>query len=234
MSEIDNTQTAAQDTALAVYQKITEHLQSVHSDEIRVTQNTFNFRTTKVKDEVTGEESPYKRPSVTLPLYAPSAKKVQMIAAEGGEEMNLILSCLDDAVYTRAYEILSQNPGMTIMDFPIEKLSWKEMSAYAAQQGVSRGLNREELKLMVEDFRLVMPSILPEKPVEYIEAIAGILRLAFKPLQASPDKLEKLRPYLNAYITQAPNAETYSGTLEWLKNKLDEMIASSNSVFAFD
>ena len=231
-SSAANAGQATSATADEVYNIQVMGLRKAYGEDINVVKRTFNFRTQK-KD--TGEKDEAgnpiiistKRAGVTVPLITPSQKRIIELLNATGPARDLIYTALENVAYDAGYELVANDPTITSVTFPLDQLDWDAIAARAAAAGTSRGLNMDDLKLFAEDYKACMEEI-SGRPQIAVKNAADAFLQRFSKHRTSQKILSTLNSHLNLYIEKAPNAELYADVVQWLKAKLEELLAASS------
>lgn len=225
------TNTGADVTAEQLYAVQVQGLRAAYGDEVVVKKVAYNFRVKKTDSGKKNEDGSaimdeYKRPSVVVPLIYPSQQKIATILAGSGPARDLIFQALENVAYDAGYELVAGDSTITSATFPIDQLDWDAIAARAAAAGTSRGLDMDALKAFAEDYKACMGEI-SGRPENAVKNAADAFMQRFAKHRTATSILKQLNAHLNTYIEKAPNAGMYADTVEWLKNKLTELLSAS-------
>src|SRR5438874_2036131 len=109
------------------------------NNQVDVLETNFHFR--KVKDEKTGLET--KRPTVVIPVPAPSVEGLIAIIEKGGKGLDLLLEAVRDKVVEQAREQVNDKEDITADTFDYKKLDWEAIANLPKAERRGGGISKE-------------------------------------------------------------------------------------------
>ena len=191
----------------------------------KVDVRSFKFHFKRVKDEATGLES--KRPTVELDLPIPSVEGIIEILEKGQENpkgLELLLEAVSDIITNRARELVNDKDDISQENFPLNELSWEKIANLPKAERRGGGISKETWEEFSKDYITVMPTV-TGKTAEQIGNAAKILLNKFNAVKTNKPVLKLLKEQLAMYLSNSPNAETYTECVEFLVNKAEALYA---------
>ena len=202
-------------------------IQANHNPLIDNKEITFNFR--KTKDEETGVES--KRAAVTLNLGIPSVEGIVQILEAGGKQLDLLRSAVETVITDYVKSVLGDDTSLTSDNFPIDSVTWEAIANQPDSERRGRGIPKEVWEDFIKSYMQIMPGLLG-KTEDVIKRQAVILAAKFQPLRNHEKKLELLPKFvemLALYVSNAPDAEQFTGPVEFLLKKAEDMMKQDSA-----
>lgn len=219
----DVTQTAGETAATAVTeeQKAAIHaaIRANFNNKVDVKEMKFHFK--KVKDEATGLE--VKRPTVELQLPVPSVEGIIEILEAGGKQLDLLLEAVTDVIATRARELVNDDDKLSQDTIDLSKLSWEAISNLPKAERRGGGISKEIWEEFGKDYIAVMPTV-TGKTAEQIGNASKILLNKFNAVKTNKPVLKLLKDQIAIYVSNSPNAETYTDCVQFLVDKAETLI----------
>lgn len=210
---------AAAAVAAAENEKLHTTIKANFDNKVDVQDTNFHFR--KVKDPETKLET--KRPTVTIPVPAPSVEGLIAIIEAGGKSLDLLLEAVRDKVLEQAREYINDNEGVSAANFPYEKLGWDFIANLPKAERRGGGIAKELWDDFAKDYVEIMPA-LTGKTKESVELAAKVFVSKFANAKTNKPVLKLLEQQLGIYINATTQGEQFAPVVEWLSNKLDTLI----------
>lgn len=219
-----------------------EEVSSTFGNDAHCFEETFNFRTSKnlpegadwpaqyekKEDPDTGEITDvlkgYKRDSFPVNLFRPKAAVLASYLQESCPEQETLLEIVEDYIFSHAQKIIGDNPLMGTADFPLDRIAFSVL-ARLPKEVKTRGLDKEELAAFIEDFTSVMQELLGQSQ-QWVVAATNVLEKRFAGIKQDRVAQQKMRNYLDIYVSKAERADVFSSVVMILAKKLDEMLAA--------
>lgn len=186
---------------------------------VDVTETNFHFR--KVKDEQTKIET--KRPTVTIPVPAPSVEGIVAILEAGGKGLELLQEAVRSIILEQAREIINDNEAISDTNFPYDRLAWDHIANLPKAERRGGGIAKELWEDFAKDYAEIMPA-LTGKTKESVELAAKVFVSKFANAKTNKPVLKLLQQQLTVYINGTAQGEQFAPVVEWLSNKLDTLI----------
>lgn len=215
---------AAEKAAEEARAKLHGTIKANFNNQVDVVETNFHFR--KVKDEATKIET--KRPTVTIPVPAPSVEGIVAILETGGKGLELLLEAVRDKIVEQARELINDNEALTADNFPYEKLSWENIANLPKAERRGGGISKETWEEFAEDYKAVMPGV-TGKTKESVELAAKVFVSKFANAKTNKPVLKKLEEQLGIYASATTRGEEMTTVIEWLSNKLDTLIKTDET-----
>ncbi len=187
----------------------------------------FSFKTQVLKDEQGNEISKSKRPTLEFTHFpVPSVEGLEIAAAAGGKQLQLILEAMETIVLNRAREIINENEAISPDNFPYNLVTWEAIANQPDSERRGRGIPKEQWEEFAKDYIAVMPGV-TGKTEKQIAAAAEILLDKFNKLRSNRDFKKILRLLLDQialYLSNSPNAETYMDCVSFLTDKGERLL----------
>lgn len=188
-------------------------------NKVDILDTNFHFR--KVKDADTKIET--KRPTVGIPVPAPSVEGIIAIIEAGGKGLELMLEAVRDKVLEQAREIINEDENISAANFPYAKLSWDFIANLPKAERRGGGIAAELWADFAKDYVEIMPG-LTGKTKESVELAAKVFTSKFANAKTNKPVLKLLQAQLGIYINNTTQGEQFAPCVEWLSNKLDTLI----------
>lgn len=179
------------------------------------------FRFRKVKDKATGLES--TRPTVELSLPLLSIEGIAAIFEEGGKSLDLLVEAVRDVQIARAKEIVGDKEDISQANFPFEQITWSAVANMPKAERRGNGIAKEVWEDFAEDYISVMPGF-TGKTTEQVTNASKILAARFNPVKTNKPVIKLLKDQIGIYVSQAPNAESFSEVVSFLIEKADTLL----------
>jgi hypothetical protein len=193
-------------------------------NKVDVLDTNFHFR--KVKDEASGVET--KRPTVTIPVPAPSVEGIIAIIEAGGKGLDLLLEAVRDKVVEQARDQVNEKEDITADNFDYTKLSWEAIANMPKAERRGGGIAKELWDDFAADYVSVMPGVTGKKK-EAVELAAKVFVSKFANAKTNKPVLKVLQEQLGLYINNTTRGEEMAPVVEWLSNKLDTLIKTDET-----
>jgi hypothetical protein len=187
----------------------------------------FSFKKVTTKDEVSGVETEYKRPTVELNLPLLSVEGAVAAFNAGEKQLDLILESLRDVQIARAREIINENESITAENFPYHDISWESIANLPPAQRRGGGISKETWEDFVKDYIAVMPAV-TGKSLDKIALAAKILTSKFQTIRTNKPVIGMIKGQLDLYTVNSPNAEQFAPCIEFLQQKADALLKLSD------
>lgn len=191
---------------------------------VDVSETNFHFR--KVTDEATKIAT--KRPTVTVPVPAPSVEGIVAILETGGKGLDLLLEAVRDVIIEQAREFINGDEKLTADNFPYDKLSWEYIANLPKAARRGSGISKDTWDEFSEDYVSVMPAI-TGKTKESVELAAKVFTSKFQNAKTNKPVLKLLQDQLGIYANATTRGEEMAPVIEWLSNKLDTLIKTDET-----
>lgn len=206
--------------------EVSESKEALHSNikanfDNKVDVKEFKFHFKKQKDEATGLES--KRPTVELTLPVPSVEGIIAILEAGGKQLELLQEAVSEVIIGRARELVNEKEDISQENFPMAELSWEKIANLPKAERRGGGISKDTWDEFSKDYIAIMPAV-TGKTAEQIGNAAKILLSKFNSCKTNKPVLKLLKGQLGLYVTNSPNAETYSECVQFLVEKADTLI----------
>lgn len=198
-----------------------------HNPLVDVKDFTFSFR--KTKDAETGVET--KREAVNTRLSVPSVEGIVKILEEGGKGLELLQSAVESVISDYAKQLLADDSTITSENFPVDQVTWDVIANLPDTERRGRGIPKEVWEDFIKSYIDVMPGVIG-KPVEVVKKQASILAQKFQPLKNHEKKNELLPKFiemLSLYTNSAPDADQFTGPVEFLVQKAETFMNQNSS-----
>lgn len=202
-------------------------VQANHNPLVDVKENTFTFR--KTKDEETGVET--KRPNIVAKLPVPSVEGLVKIMEGGGKGLELLLSAAEGIIVDYAKQLINDDPSITTENFPADAISWDIIANLPDTERRGRGIPKEMWEDFFKSYIETMPAVIG-KSVDVVNKQAAIMAQKFQPLknhEKKQDILPKFIEMLSLYASNSPDAEQFSGPIEFLLKKAEQFMTAENN-----
>lgn len=210
---------AAEKEAAVAKEVLHGQIKANFNNQVDVLDTNFHFR--KVKDPETKLET--KRPTVTIPVPAPSVEGLVAIIEGGGKGLELLLEAARGTVLEQAREYINDNEGVTEANFPYDKLAWDFIANLPKAERRGGGIAKELWEDFAKDYAEVMPAA-TGKTKESVELAAKVFVSKFANAKTNKPVLKLLQEQLGIYINNTTQGEQFAPVVEWLSNKLDTLI----------
>lgn len=184
----------------------------------------FHFKTTE--DKETGLKS--KRPTFEVKLPIPSVEGAVKALEAGGKQLDLVMEAMASIVVNRAREIISENENITAENFPYDQLTWEAIANLPEAERRGRGIPKEIWESFAEDYVAIMPG-LTGKNTKQVQAAADILLDKFNKHKTNKKVIKLLQDQLAVYVSNSPNAETYTDCISFLNDKATRLMNQDES-----
>jgi len=174
----------------------------------------FNFK----KDEFGN-----KRASVELDLPILSVEGLISVIEAGGKGLELLLEAAADVVAAQARTLVNEKEDISQDNFPMEKITWDFIAHMPKAERRGGGISKEVWEAFAADYVAVMPAV-TGKTIEQITNAAKILANKFSAVKTQKPVLSLLKSQLGLYVSNSPNAETYSECAEFLLEKAEKLL----------
>lgn len=201
---------------------MTESIIAAHNPLIDITEFNFGFR--KTKDAETGVEN--KRPNVELKIGIPSIEGIVEIIQTGGKGLELLQSAVKSTLDDFIKSMLADDESLTSDNFPVTQVSWDAIANQPESERKGRGIAKEVWEDFFKSYLETMPG-LTGRSLEQVKRQASILAAKLNPLKNHDKKeeiLPKFKEQLSLYLNNAPDAEQFSGCVEFLLKKADSLL----------
>lgn len=209
----------AANAATAANEALHTTIKANFDNKVDVLDTNFHFR--KVKDEKTGLES--KRPTVTIPVPAPSVEGIIAIIEAGGKGLDLLLEAVRDKIVEQAREQVNEKEDITAENFDYTKLAWDFIANLPKAERRGGGIAKELWDDFAADYVAVMPGV-TGKNKESVELAAKVFTTKFANAKTNKPVLKLLQGQLTIYINNTTRGEELAPVVEWLNNKLETLI----------
>lgn len=221
MSQDQVTGTEAQNTEAVQEQPkrvitLPSHLKNVEVKEVK-----FNFK----KDKELGT----KRPSVELGIPVPTVDGVVDILTRGEEkEVALLMDAIHGVVVDQARQQVNDKEDITQENLDMDKLTWTAIANLPPAARRGGGIAKEQWEEFGKDYGAVMPAV-TGKTAEQIGNAVKILLAKFQPIKTNKPVLKFFKEQLALYIANTPNLEEYQENVDFLNNKVDELLQADEA-----
>lgn len=198
-----------------------------HNPLVDVKEVTFNFR--KTKDTETGVET--KRTAVTAKIPVPSIEGIVKMLEEGGKSLELLQTAVESTITDYVKQLLGDDEKITSENFPYDLVSWEIIATLPDTERRGRGIPKETWEDFIKSYIEIMPSLIG-KSVDVVKKQASILAQKFQPLKNHEKKNELLPKFiemLTLYVNNAPEAEQFTGPIEFLIQKAEQFMKAEQS-----
>lgn len=217
--------TAAEVAATAAAkEKLHSEIKANFNNLVDVSETSFHFR--KVKDEATKVET--KRPTVLIPVPAPSVEGIVSIIETGGKGLELLQEAVRAIILEQAREIINDSESINEANFPYAKLSWDFIANLPKAERRGGGIPTELWTDFAKDYVEIMPAI-TGKTKESVELAAKVFTTKFANAKTNKPVLKLLQQQLTVYMNATTQGEQFTPVLEWLSNKLDTLIKTDET-----
>lgn len=181
----------------------------------------FGFRT--IKDKDSGTES--KRPNVEIKIDIPSFDGIVKILQNGGKQLELLHSVIEQTFSDYIKELLSEDESITTENFPFDKVSWEAIANMPETERKGRGIPKELWEEFIKDYLEIMPAA-TGKPIENVKAQAALLAAKLTPIK-SAEKVRKeriitgIQNFLAIYMSASAKAEQFMDCITYLDKKCE-------------
>lgn len=186
----------------------------------------FKFHFKSVEDKETGLKS--KRPTMELKLPIPSVEGAVKALEAGGKQLDLVMEALQTIIVNRAREIISEDENITAESFPYDQLTWEVIANLPEAERRGRGIPKEIWEAFAEDYVSIMPG-LTGKSTKQVQAAADILLDKFNKHKTNKKVIKLLQDQLAVYVSNSPNAETYTDCISFLNDKATRLMNQDES-----
>jgi hypothetical protein len=194
------------------------------NNQVDVLETNFHFR--KVKDEASGVET--KRPTVTIPVPAPSVEGLIAIIEKGGKGLDLLLEAVRDKVVEQAREQVNDKEDINADNFDYAKLEWEFIANLPKAERRGGGISKELWDDFAADYISVMPGVTGKKK-ESVELAAKVFTSKFANAKTNKPVLKVLQEQLAIYINNTTRGEEVAPVVEWLSNKVDTLLKTDET-----
>lgn len=223
--ELTAEQKAAADKVTAeAKEKLHTEIKANFNNLVDVNETSFHFR--KVKDAETGIET--KRPTVTIPVPAPSVEGLIAIIEAGGKGLELLIEAARDKVLEQAREYINDTTDVTSDNFPYSNLAWDFIANLPKAERRGGGIAKELWEDFAADYVEIMPG-LTGKSKDKIEVAAKIFVSKFANAKTNKPVLKVLEGQLAIYLENTTKAEQFAPVIEWLSSKLETLIKTDET-----
>lgn len=184
----------------------------------------ISFRFKKTTDKETGIET--VRHPVDLAIPVPSIEGIIEILEKGEKGLELLMEAVEKVVTDRARDLLYDDHKLTAATFPVDQLSWEAIAALPKSQRRGGGIPKETWEEFAKDYIAVMPGV-TGKTVEQVTNAAKILQNKLQAVKTNEPVLNLLVEQLTIYAENSPNLEEYKECVEFLVNKADQFLNTS-------
>lgn len=201
---------------------MSESIQANYDPMVDTKEVTFTFR--KTKDSETGVVT--KRDNIVAKVHYPSIEGIIKMLNEGGKSLELLQSSVENTINEYIKQVLGDDPTITSDNFPTDKVTWDVIANLPDTERRGRGIPKETWEAFIEAYIEVMPGVIG-KPVDVVKKQAAILGQKFQPLKNHEKKNELLPKFLEMltlFTNTYPEADQYSGVIEFLIKKADEFM----------
>lgn len=199
-------------------------IKAAHDNTVDVKEVTYTFR--KTKDEATGVEK--KRSNIDLKLLVPSVEGIVAILETGGKQLELLQDVIAQAIFDQAREVLNSDESLTADNFPYDQVLWDAIANQPESERKGRGIPKETWEEFAKNYMEIMPAA-SGKTADQIKKQSALMVAKFAPLKHHEKReviLPGFRNMLAIYASTSPDAEQYSGCLEFLNKKIDSMLSA--------
>ena len=195
---------------------LTESIRVNYDFSVVVKPVEFKFK--KSVDKATGIET--IREAVQLAIPYPSVEGIVKILETGGKELELLLDAMETVVNAQARDILYDGTSLTAATFPVDKLCWKFIAEIPKATRRGGGIPKEVWEAFGQDYVEIMPQV-TGKSLEQIANAAKLLLGKLTGARTNEPVLQLLVSQLALYAEHSPNFEEYSECVDFLLNKAD-------------
>lgn len=181
---------------------------------------SFHFK----KDKELG----IKRPTVKLQIPQATPNLVVQILGTGGKELDLLLEAMDGVLTGVAREQVNANEGITQETLDVAAINWKAISELPPAARRGGGIPKETWEEFQKDYVEVMPAA-TSKTLEQVTNAAKLFVAKLQPVKTNKLFLKKLQEQLAIYINSTPNLEDYAECVEFLDNKMTELLKKDDA-----
>ncbi len=223
---------AAAEAAAVATEKRHAEIKANFNNLVDVADTAFHFRkvVNEVKNPDTGEVAKIetKRPTVTIPVPAPSVEGLIDIITQGGKGLDLLLEAVRDKVLEQARETINDTADITEANFPYNTLAWDFIANLPKAERRGGGIPKELWDEFQADYIQIMPG-LTGKPAANVELAAKLFVSKFANAKTNKPVLRVLQDQLTIYTNNTTKGETLAQPIEWLSSKLDTLIKTDET-----
>lgn len=221
----ENTQaitlTKEQQAAVAEARKL--EIKAKFNNLVDVQETKFFFKT--VEDKDLGTKT--RRPTVELMIPVPSIEGIVAILESGDEkQQRLLLEAVAEIPIARARDWLNDNEGATEKDFPMDILSWEEISKIPPKERRGSGIAKETWEAFALDYCAVMPAVTGKTP-EQVAKASKLLVTKFQSVKTVKKVITMLVQQLGIYINATARGEEFAECVQFLQEKAEVLLASN-------
>lgn len=210
----ESNQQATEQTKAAIV--LPAHLKNVEGHVVK-----FNFK----KDKELGT----KRPSVELTIPVPTIDGVVDILTRGVEkEVNLLMDAIRSVVVDQARQQVNDKEDITQDSLNLDSLTWEAIANMPPAARRGGGIAKEQWEEFGKDYATVMPAV-TGKTAEQIGNAVKILLAKFQPIKTNKKVLSFFQEQIALYAANTPNAEDYQENIEFLNNKVEELLKADEA-----
>lgn len=169
-----------------------------------------------------------KRPTVKLQIPQATPSLVVQILETGGKELDLLLESMDAVLTGVAREQVNADEKITQESLDVTKINWKAISELPPAARRGGGIPKETWEEFQKDYVEVMPAV-TGKTLEQVTNAAKLFVAKLQPVKTNKLFLTKLQEQLNLYTNSTPNLEDYAECVEFLDNKMTELLKKDDA-----
>lgn len=188
----------------------------------------FSFRKVVTKDESTGLEAEYKRPTIELELPLLTVEGIVKVFEAGGKQLDLVVEAVRAVQLSRARELVNEKEDITADNFPYAAISWEAIANLPKAERRGGGIDKETWAEFAKDYIAVMPSV-TGKTVEQVTNASKILVNRLQAVKNSKPHLKLLKDQLAVYANSSPNAEQFADCISFLVEKAETFLAMDDA-----
>lgn len=225
-TEVQVPATATADTLAEAAAKEALHaeIKANFNNLVDIRETKFHFR--KVKDEATQLET--KRPTVVLPIPAPSVEGIIDILQKGGKGLELLMEVVYGAVVEQAREYVNEKEEATADNFPYNILDWNTIANLPKAERRGGGISKETWEDFAKDYIAVMPAV-TGKTAAQVELATKVFLNKFAAVKTDKKVISLLKGQLALYIANTPNGEQFAECVEFLDKKATTLLETDSS-----
>lgn len=199
----------------------------------RDVETKFFFKKPKAKETPEGVEIvDKKRDTVVLMLPIPTfAGLIHSLGNDENPELaakvqNYVLTLIETDIAAAARQQVDDEvkPVNKQEELDLSKLTLEYLATEPAADRRGRGIAKEVWEAFVADYISIMPALL-DKPIEKVQAAAGVFAKKLMPAKGSKQVLEILKTYLDMWFEKTANAENFGEVYEFLSKRADAFLA---------
>jgi hypothetical protein len=201
-----------------------------HDPNIEKVETKFNFRTVKVKDDITGQEVESKRAPLTLVLPLVSVEGAIAAFNASEKQRDLIIEAMRRMQLEAARSIINddEKAELTEENFPYQLISWEAIANMPKASRRGSGIAKEVWEAFGQDYAAVMPAATGKDAGKIANAVKLLLG-KFNSIKSNKPVIEMLKGQLAIYINASPNAEAFMDCYEALTAKATELLLADDA-----